>query len=284
MRIDLCGVRGSTPAPGPEFVRYGGHTSCVALSRDGDPGPTLLLDAGTGVRRVTGLLGGGPFLGAVLLTHLHWDHVQGLPFFGAGDRPDARVHLLLPSQEDGRGAEEVLADMMSPPHFPIRPGQLRGEWTFANLCPGTLAALPGAPGFTVEAHPVDHKGGRTYGYRVSDGRSVVTYIPDHCPTAAGPGPEGWGEYGDDVLGLAEGADLLIHDAHLLVDELAAEASFGHAAADYAVELGHRAGAARVVLFHHKPDRTDAELDRLADRFHHAPVAVIVAREESVVEL
>ena len=164
MRIHLCGVRGSTPAPGAEFVRYGGHTSCVAIAPgdgapdDGAPGggapgggpPRLILDAGTGLRRVTGLLGGAPFAGTIILTHLHWDHVHGLPFFAAGDRDDARVTLLLPEQEaqndeaqtkaGSAGAEEVLARGMSPPHFPITPAGLRGDWSFGSLAPGVFKA------------------------------------------------------------------------------------------------------------------------------------------------
>jgi phosphoribosyl 1,2-cyclic phosphodiesterase len=95
VHIYLCGVRGSTPAPGAEFLRYGGQTSCVAIAHDGGAAPVLLLDAGTGLRRMTTLLGGQPFSGTILLTHLHWDHVHGLPFFRAGDRDDARVWLLL---------------------------------------------------------------------------------------------------------------------------------------------------------------------------------------------
>src|ERR1700743_1452405 len=104
MRVHLCGVRGSTPAPGADFVRYGGNTSCVAVARDGEP-PSLILDAGTGIRAVTGLLAGHPFRGIIMLSHLHWDHVQGLPFFRAGDRDDAEVSLLMPDQQDGGSAE-----------------------------------------------------------------------------------------------------------------------------------------------------------------------------------
>jgi phosphoribosyl 1,2-cyclic phosphodiesterase len=277
VRIHLCGVRGSTPATGRDFLRYGGQTSCVAVAHDDGP-PRLLLDAGTGLRRAGALLGGGPFTGTILLTHLHWDHVHGLPFFAAGDRPDARVRLLLPEQE-GPSAEDVLARGMSPPHFPITPGELRGQWSFGFLEPGETKA----EGFTVEAAEIPHKGGRTFGYRVSDGHSVLAYLPDHCPTDLGPGPEGWGTYHPAALALAAGADVLIHDAFLLPQEVAAQAFLGHAAADYAVGLGRRAGAGRILLAHHKPDRTDRELDLLAARFRTDP-HVIVAAEGTVIDL
>jgi phosphoribosyl 1,2-cyclic phosphodiesterase len=279
VRLEFCGVRGSTPAPGADFVRYGGHTSCVAVAHDG-AAPTLLLDAGTGVRRVTALLAGRPSTGTILLTHLHWDHVQGLPFFRAGTCDGAGVTLLLPDQQDGTGAEEVLARAMSPPHFPIGPGELRGRWSFATISPGRLET----GGFTVQAREIPHKGGRTLGYRVSDGRSVAAYVTDHCPTALGPGPDGWGEYHEAAVELAAGADVLVHDAQLLAAELAAEAAFGHAAADYAVALAKHAGARHVVLFHHQPDRTDDALDRLAQRFATAPVPVMVAAEGQVLNL
>jgi phosphoribosyl 1,2-cyclic phosphodiesterase len=272
VRLHFCGVRGSTPAPGADFVRYGGHTSCVAVAHDPDAPPTLILDAGTGLRRVTALLAGRPFAGTILLTHLHWDHTHGLPFFAAGDRDDARVSLLLPDQQDRASAEEVLARGMSPPHFPIRPSQLRGNWTFGTVSPGPFKA----EGFTVEAREIPHKGGRTLGYRVSDGRSVVAYVTDHCPTVLGPGPEGWGEYHPGAVELAAGADVLVHDAQLLAEELAAQAAFGHAAAEYAVGLGRRAGARQVVLFHHRPDRTDDQLDQVARRFAASAVPVTVA--------
>jgi phosphoribosyl 1,2-cyclic phosphodiesterase len=263
-----------------DFVRYGGHTSCVAIAQDDDPAPRLILDAGTGVRRVTGLLGAAPYSGTILLTHLHWDHVHGLPFFKGGDRDDANVTLLLPDQQDGTPAEDVLARGMSPPHFPIRPTQLRGTWAFGLVAPGSFEA----EGFIISAREVPHKGGRTLGYRVSDGHSTIAYVPDHCPTALGPGPDGWGEYHHDVVELASDADAVLHDAHLLPEELAAEAAFGHAAADYVVALAKEAGTRRAVLFHHKPDRTDDALDALGKRFRASPVAVTVAAEETVLQL
>ena len=182
MRLLFCGVRGSTSAPGADFVRVGGHTSCVALAHDGQPW-TLALDAGTGIRRITDQLDGRPFVGSVVLTHLHWDHVQGLPFFAAADRDDAHVRVFMPDQidADGRARDpfDVLALAMSPPHFPIGPDGLRGAWTFESVKPGSHRI----EGFDVVAFDVPHKGGRTYGYRVSDGVVVDRVHPRPLPGA-----------------------------------------------------------------------------------------------------
>jgi phosphoribosyl 1,2-cyclic phosphodiesterase len=283
VRVTFCGTRGSTPAPGLDYIRFGGHTSCVALSHDDDgPAgrPTLLLDAGTGLRRLPGLLGDLPFRGTLLLTHLHWDHVQGLPFFKSGDREGARVRMLIPDQGDGMEAEALLARMMSPPFFPIAPSALRGDWQFGFVPEVTFAA----EGFNVLAVDVPHKGGHTVGFRISDGHSSVAYIPDHCPTALGPGPDGLGEYHQSALQLSQDVDLLIHDAHLRVEEIEAEGSFGHAAAEYAVRLGTMAGARRVALFHHRPERKDPEVERTVCRFAESPVPVMGAAETLTLRL
>ena len=260
MRVHLCGVRGSTPAPGPDFLRYGGHTSCVALAHDDEMAPSLILDAGTGIREVTGLLEGEPFSGTLLLTHLHWDHTQGLPFFAGADNDGAEVSLMLPEQPDGTGAEAVLERAMSPPHFPVGPGELRGRWTFTSIGEGEFSC----EGFSILAREVPHKGGRTFAYRISDGHSTIAYMPDHCPTAFGPGPDGFGEYHAAALAIAEGVDVLMHDAQIFPGELARDACFGHAVTDYAVALARRADVGSLLLFHHRPDRTDAQLDELAD--------------------
>ena len=278
MQVHLCGVRGSTQAPGPEFVRYGGHTSCVALAHDGQP-PTLVLDAGTGIRRVSALLDGGPFRGTILLGHLHWDHTQGLPFFAAADRPDAVTRLLLPGEGDAIG---LLRRSMSPPHFPIGPEGLRGQWTFDCMDPVRATV----EGFDVEAREIPHKGGRTFGFRISDPATggVLAYLSDHCPTAYGEGTDGLGELHDAAVALASGADVLIHDAQHTADELPSRAHFGHAAAEYAVALGSTAGVGRVVLFHHDPGRTDDELDAIAAGFADAAVPVEAAAEGRVLSL
>jgi len=278
VRINLCGTRGSTPAPGRDFVRYGGHTSCLAITPDGATAPQLLLDAGTGIRQVTGLLAGGPFRGTIALTHLHWDHVQGLPFFAAGDRHDARVSLLLPEPVDGTGAEAALERGFSPPNFPITPRQLRGDWTVEGIEPGEIRLGQ----ITLLARQIPHKGGRTFGYRVSDGHRAVAYLPDHCPTDLGSGPGGLGAYHDAALALAAGADLLMHDSFWYAEEFNPAHTLGHAAAEYAIGLAATAGAKRVLLLHHRPDRTDAELEKLAASLRDSQVLVTLAADGEVI--
>ena len=277
MRVHILGARGSMPATGASFLRYGGNTPCVAIAHDGADGPELVLDAGTGIARLPELLAGHPLDGSILLTHLHWDHVQGLPFCRSADNPAAHVSLALPAQEDGSSAEDALARGMSPPHFPISPSQMSGEWRFGSLEPGEHSIA----GFDVLALEVPHKGGRTFGYRISDGGRSFAFVPDHCPTAFGPGDDGFGALHPNALALADGADVLAHDGQLLPSE-AAEANFGHAVVDYAVGLGRAAGVGRVLLFHHKPSRTDDQLDELAARFADEPVEV--CREGTILEL
>jgi phosphoribosyl 1,2-cyclic phosphodiesterase len=258
-------------------VRIGGHTSCVAVARAGEP-PRLLLDAGTGIRRVTELLAGAPFHGTVLLTHLHWDHVQGLPFFTAGDRDDARVVLAMPAQGD---PVEVLAQSMGPPHFPITPGGLQGDWSFVALRPGQHQM----EGFTVLAADLPHKGGRTFGYRVSDGGRSLAYLPDHGPLGCGDGPDGLGARHEAALALARGVDVLVHGAPFTAAEHELAADFGHTTVDYAVALARDAGAGRLLLFHHAPARTDDEVDAIvASVGARGPVPVAAAAEATTLDV
>lgn len=278
MQVHFLGVRGSTPAPGTEFTRYGGHTSSIAIAHEGRV-PSLILDAGTGIRRCSALLSGEAFRGTILLSHLHWDHLHGLPFFVAGDHDDAQVAMMIPEQPGGQSALDALARGMSPPHFPIRPDELRGMWSFSSLSEESFEI----DDFSVSCMEIPHKGGRTYGYRISDGRSTLVYMPDHSPTNFGPGPDGWGEYHQSAIDLSDGADLLIHDAQLVAPEHETARPFGHAVAEYAVELGRRAGVRQTALFHHRPDRTDDELDEIGLRFGDAP-GVLVASESTALTL
>ena len=269
-------MRGSTPAPGADFVRYGGNTSCVAIGHDGEP-PSLVFDAGTGIRQMGRVLDGHPFRGAILLGHLHWDHTQGLPFATVFDQPGASVSVYQPAQGD---PVAVLSRAMGPPHFPIEPPELRGDWTFEALEAGQHEIS----GFSVLALDIPHKGGRTFGYRVTDrgGRSVA-YLSDHWPISLGPGPDGLGEYHPSVLELCTGADLIFHDAQYTAEELPGRADFGHSAIEYAVELAVRAGAP-LMLYHHDPSRTDDQIDALAAAWSSHTPAITAAREGLVLDL
>jgi ribonuclease BN (tRNA processing enzyme) len=240
--------------------------------------PALILDAGTGLQQLTPLLAGQPFRGTILLGHLHWDHTHGMPFFRGGTGPGHRVRVLLPEQ--GVDAAALLARVISPPHFPINPHQLGEGWEFGSIDEGRHDI----EGFTVLALEIPHKGGRTFGFRVSDGRTSIAYLSDHSPLALGHGPEGLGAYHSAAMALAEGVDLLVHDAQHTADELPAKAYLGHSAVDYAVGLGIKAGAKRVALFHHDPWRTDASIDGFVASFSDAPVEVIGAYDGRVVEL
>ncbi len=255
-------------------MRVGGHTSCVALTRAGEPTPSLVLDAGTGLQRLTTRLGGAPFHGTLLLTHLHWDHAQGLPFFRSGDQPDAVVHLLIPEQGDARSAVDVLAGSMSPPHFPIRPEGLQGSWTFAAIDEGEHEI----EGFMVEAIELPHKGGTTFGYRVTDpAGGTLAYASDHGPQMLGPGDDGHGPLHESALRLAQGADVLVHDAQFVASELAIAAEYGHATVEYCYRLAEAADVGCLVLFHHGPNRVDDEVERIgAEAPSH--LDVVIARE------
>jgi phosphoribosyl 1,2-cyclic phosphodiesterase len=263
VKLLLLGVRGSTPAPGPEFVKYGGHTSCVAITADGAQDPTLVLDAGTGLRMLTARLSTPAFRGAILVSHMHWDHVQGIPFFAAGDRHASVIDLYLPAQR-GETGRQLLTRMMSPPLFPIEPGGLNGDWSFHTL----EAGWHEIGGFKVRTADLAHKGGRTFGYRVEDGGGSVAYLPDHGPV------QGCSE---DARQLIAGADVLLHDAQFIESERAIADEYGHATIEEAIRIATEAGVRKLVLFHHSPVRTDVQLDEIAASID-APMPVVIARE------
>lgn len=258
MKVRLCGVRGSTPAPGAAFAGVGGNTSCVAVTTDDRSVPTLVLDAGTGIRAVTELLAPLPFRGTILLSHLHWDHVQGLPFFGAGDRPNADVRMLIPADptdRSGDDAADVLRRCMSPPHFPIGPEGLSGTWRFEFVEEGTYRF----EGLAVTAVAVPHKGGRTFGYRIGDEAGTVAYLPDHLPAADGA-------HRGAVSSLIDDVDVLIHDSQFVTAEQELATLYGHSTIEQAIDLAREAGVGTLVLFHHAPGRTDTQLEELHGRF------------------
>ena len=210
MNVTFYGVRGSCPCPSEANRRYGGNTACVAVTVPGEP--PIIFDLGTGLRAFgdTQPLD-GTFAGTALLTHIHWDHVQGLPFFPPADRVGARFDVFGPEQEGGTLAD-VVDGFMRPPYFPVTCSDLRGDIVFHDVLKDEVKVGRAR----VMVRPVPHCG-PTVGYRVEWAGATVTYISDH------QAPLDLDSVADTVLELADGADLLIHDAQYTADEFAEKA-------------------------------------------------------------
>ncbi len=278
VRLHLCGVRGSTPATGPSFATVGGSTSSLAVAHDGDV-PTLVLDAGTGLKKLSAVLGDRPFAGTIVLTHVHWDHVMGLPFFTSGDHPDAQVSVRVPDQ--GVDGAALLDGLMSPPFFPVSASTLRGHWDVGTYDDGAFDA----DGFRMLARELPHGGGRTMGLRVEDASGSFAYLPDHGPHRVDPGPDGTGAVLPDACALVAGVDVLFHDAQWTAEEVRRRPEVPNAAADYAVALAEAAGVGRLVLIHHHPGRTDDQVAALcAALADQTDVPVSVGTERDVIHI
>lgn len=248
MDVTFYGVRGSTPCSCDGNRRYGGNTSCVVLRSPGhDP---ILLDLGTGLR-FFGIDHDAdtPLRAHALVTHLHWDHVQGLPFCPPLLSPGAELTVYGPA--DGtRSFGEAFDQLMAPPFFPVRAHELSGDIVFVTL-PAGPHRIAGAE---VTAALVPHTG-ETFGYRIERDGATVVYISDHQQPVDDPS-----HVAPAVLALCDGADLLIHDAQYTPDEFVVRSHWGHCTADYAVHVAAEAGVGALALFHHDPSRDDDGVD------------------------
>jgi phosphoribosyl 1,2-cyclic phosphodiesterase len=275
--VRFWGTRGSLAAPGPETLRYGGNTSCVEVTADGT---RLILDAGTGIRRLGAAIGGDEGRVDVLLTHLHLDHILGLGFFQPLDRPGQEVHIWGPPSAT-LDLHARLSRYFSPPLFPVRLRELPCRLALHDTPGGEFAI----GGFTIRADLVCHPG-TTVGYRISDGVASIAYIPDHEP-ALGAGEFPASATWTSGLELAAGVDLLIHDAQYTESEYACRVGWGHSSIPHALDFAALAGVRRLVTFHHDPSHDDTTLDRLlADAAPHRPLPfeLIPGKEGDVLEV
>lgn len=254
------GVRGSTPCSCPSTSGFGGNTSCVLVAVPGEA--PIICDLGTGVRYLgrdineQGLLSG--FTATALISHLHWDHIQGVPFFLPVLREGSRLEIVGPRQPDST-LEVEFKNFVRPPAFPVAISDLPGEIVFRDATDETIEIGSA----TVRCFGVEHVG-PTNGYRIDAGDGSLAYISDHQQPE-----DGSLEVPDDVVEACEGVDVLIHDAQFDAEEFAARSDWGHCTPDFALELARRSGAKRLVLFHHDPAHDDAWVAGTVERIQAA---------------
>jgi phosphoribosyl 1,2-cyclic phosphodiesterase len=239
----------------------------------------ILLDLGTGLRFAGQTLPpDGPVQAHALVTHLHWDHVQGLPFFTPLLRASARLDVWGPDQ-----ATETLGEaferFMGPPYFPVSVADLPGHVAFHRF-DDERRVIGGAE---VLARRVPHVG-PTNGYRITVGDVSIAYVPDHQQPV-----DGSLDISDEVLELCDGVDLLIHDAQYTPEEFTAKSTWGHCTVEFALSVAASAGARRLVLFHHDPSHGDDMVDRLLAEARAHPLAekldeVLAAHEGLTISL
>ena len=277
MKVKFWGVRGSIPSPGPLTVRYGGNTTCIEVRSDENR--LIILDAGTGIFALAQqLLRELPVVANVFITHSHWDHIHGLPFFTPLFIPGntLRIHGA-PDLVSGEGIDRVMAVQLQYSYFPVREAEMKAGIEYETLRPGQSVIVGDATITTSEmSHPVTD-----FGYRVDCNGKSVFFTGDHEPYSNiyEPTDDGYAEYQSIMserqaeLDLAmQGVDVLIVDSSYTREEFEGKKGWGHGHFDSSIEMAIRVGAKRLYCTHHEPTRSDDELE--------AVFAQALARHES----
>ena len=260
--LTFWGTRGTIPTPGGSTARYGGNTACIEVT-DGS-GNLVILDAGTGIRglgkRLAGKNGKKGMRADLIISHAHWDHIQGLPYFAPLFMKGNALKVWGPQQGDVE-METILRQMMHPAVFPVPLDALAATIEVEHVIPEE--PIP-TPGFTIRAMRVRHPA-VTMGYRLEKkGGPSIVYVTDDELGKAGDydvGPK-WRERFEKFVG---GADLLIHDAMYTNEEIVTHAGWGHSTFGEAVELAVSAGVKQLALFHHEPEHNDDKMDQVLDQ-------------------
>jgi phosphoribosyl 1,2-cyclic phosphodiesterase len=271
-RIKIWGVRGSIPVPGPSTIRYGGNTSCIEIRADGE---LIILDAGSGIRSLGLALenefGSRPIKLTLLITHVHWDHIQGFPFFVPSYNDKNRIRIFGYDGAD-EGLLEILKGQMATPFFPVRLRDLPGKIDIKKL-KGMEFHIGKVQ---VRSKFVNHPGACA-GYRLNTSKGSVAYLPDNEPYDAFKlhsassdllSPEQVRKRAtQERAGLVEflkGCDILILDTQYTDAEYNAHVGWGHGSLSSAVALAIDAQVRRLILFHHDPNHDDATIDQMAE--------------------
>ena len=274
--IKFWGVRGSIPTPGPSTVKTGGNTSCVEV-RCG--GKILIFDAGTGIRELgNSLLKELPVTAYLFFSHVHWDHIQGFPFFTPGFIKGNRFELYGASHVTNT-LEETLKGQMNYPNFPVTLDSMAAEMIFHDIDDGDIISLGE---IKVYAKKLNHPGG-VLGYKVEYKGKKIVYATDTEPLEDGQPPQ-------SLLELSSNADLLIHDAQYLPEEYTGEdgsipkKGWGHSTYIHAIEVAKLCNVKKLVLFHHDPSHNDTIIERIEKETKKLFQEVIIAREGLEIKL
>jgi phosphoribosyl 1,2-cyclic phosphodiesterase len=271
LTVRFWGVRGSIACPSPAYVRFGGNTSCVEV-RVG--GRVLVLDAGTGVRALGKLLRReGVREADFLFSHTHWDHVNGFPFFAPAFEPDHSFRVFAGHLAEEGGIREAIAGHMHEPMFPVPLEVMKARLTFTDFRAGETLDL--GPEVRARTAPLNHPNGAT-AYRIEHAGRSVCYVTDteHVP----------GRPDENVLGLIAGADVVVYDSTYTDAELPGKVGWGHSTWQEGLRLVRRAGAKRLVVFHHDPDHEDDDMAAIERELAGESDTAIVAREGLCLEL
>ncbi len=305
MKVRFWGVRGSIPSPGPETQKYGGNTACIEL-RVGPDNRIIIIDAGSGIR----LLGNeimakdlpnGPIKADIFLSHTHWDHIMGYPFFTPIYIPGTKLKVHGPVSFEDDPLEEVVGGQMKYRYFPVNLGELASDIEYVRLKEDPNIDMGDGLRLSTKLlnHPIT-----ALGYRFEyDGRVVCTCYdtepfrnlfitdpadPGYDEAMAFEGNEVAVEQNLAVEQFFAGADLLICDSQYTDAEYVSRVNWGHSTMEYAIGAANRAGVKKLAMFHHDPDRTDATLDELAEKYcepgKFGDTEVFFAREGMEIEL
>jgi phosphoribosyl 1,2-cyclic phosphodiesterase len=299
MKVRFWGVRGSFPVPGAETNRYGGNTSCVEVKAGGD-GPHIIIDAGTGIRKLgkemmSGAFGEGKGTAHLLVSHTHWDHIQGLPFFAPVYQSGNKFHVYA-RQRDDTHLRAVFASQTDSPYFPVPFDKVQADVSFRELVEGAKFEIgPVRVSCTRLNHPWI-----AIAYRLECDGASLAYVTDTAPfrdilieqeyirQPPRPGdplkPEDAAKLEamrDGVVRLCEGADLVIYDTQFTPQEYASRPHWGHSCPEDAIEIAEASGARTLALFHHAPERTDEQLDQILDQCSKKTKLQLIAASESL---
>lgn len=266
MQLEFWGVRGSCAAPGVDFAEVGGNTSCIEV-RAGDK--TLIFDAGTGIRRLgKALLGRGKVDATLVFSHVHWDHLQGLPYFAPLFVSGSKLHAV--GGSSALPVRECLRSQMRAPFFPVDFDALPSSWSFYDARERERVTLGDATLTPVRANHPDG----VYAWRVDYGGRSLVYATD---------TEHYSCVDRRLVQLAQECDVLIYDAQYLPEEYSGEKGpsrlgWGHSTFEAAAALAREARVGELVLFHHDPERTDAQVHELEARCRALFERTVAARE------